>query len=224
ARARQKKSSQISKAPLANSQQPAALSSSLSAGGQSSVAQSSVAKPEILAEAETIGPVSDSAPENSPKAAESTVDSDVLVTSDADLTADASPANPVQEAIPQPVPPAPSTARSNQAAGTQRDLGARSPETTPSSRERIPAASAVLEFFQARWQGQDNLAQSLSYRIVVQPRGTVSSVTPKDDVSSVQMQQAPLPAVGSTIAPSFEGPNLVELEVTLYPDGTVSVN
>ena len=90
-------------------------------------------------------------------------------------------------------------------------------------RAASPPADTVSSFFQSQWKGQDSLDESLSYRIDVLPNGTVGTVIPQTNLSAAQIEQTPVPQAGAPLTAPFSGSASVSYEVTLYPDGTVSV-
>lgn len=85
------------------------------------------------------------------------------------------------------------------------------------------SSTPILRFFQSQWKGQDSLTQNLQYSITVNPDGSVKSVTPRNELASTKFSQVPLPSPGDALIPPFSGASLATFEVTLYPDGTVSV-
>jgi hypothetical protein len=127
-----------------------------------------------------------------------------------------------QESAP---PPPPQIAPTSASAPAQESVAASdfSIANESSRGAQVKASSTpVLRFFQSQWKGQDSLTQNLQYSITVNPDGSVKSVTPKNEVAT-KFSQVPLPSPGDALIPPFSGASLATFEVTLYPDGTVSV-
>lgn len=131
-------------------------------------------------------------------------------------------------AAPPVVVPEPSAEAPGSTAGAPATL--QSPTTSDfagtTSRRAAPAKvskAPILRFFQSQWQGQDSIDQSLIYTIVVNPDGSVRSVVPQNEGATTQLSQTPLPSPGDALLPPFLGADVATFNVTLYPDGTVSV-
>jgi hypothetical protein len=94
--------------------------------------------------------------------------------------------------------------------------------STPASRAATAATPLTVDALAAairdRWTPPDALAQSLTYTLSIAADGTLTEITPADEVAEQYRDRAGLPALGTPILPPAD---LRQVRVILFPDGQV---
>ncbi|MCM1981352.1 DUF4335 domain-containing protein [Lyngbya confervoides] len=81
--------------------------------------------------------------------------------------------------------------------------------------------SEIQKYFQARWQSQDTIQETLSFTLTLNADGTLQGIRPLNSAGERYQPQAPLPKSGEAmVSSSLSGP--VQVTVNLYPDGSVN--
>jgi len=84
-----------------------------------------------------------------------------------------------------------------------------------------PELQGVHNYFRQRWQPPQSLQQSLTYRLVITPQGTLSRITPLSPEAGVFLDQTPMPLVGEAFMGTI--PKTAKIQLELAPDGQVRV-
>ncbi len=81
---------------------------------------------------------------------------------------------------------------------------------------------AVKAYFQKNWQPPTDLKQTLEYRLIVKPDGSISRVIPIGRAAEIYLDRTNLPLIGEAfIAPSSRGQNST-IRLSLSPDGSIA--
>lgn len=103
-----------------------------------------------------------------------------------------------------PAPPATTAARSTASA------------ISPSQ-----VAAEAQRYFRDRWQPPQSLTQTLEYRLLVNPDGTVAQIIPLGEQSGNYVDRTGIPLVGDPFLPPLESGQRALIRLVLNPDGTV---
>ncbi len=87
--------------------------------------------------------------------------------------------------------------------------------------DAIPQVAETREYFQKRWQPPDDLTQTLEYRLLIKPDGSLAQSIPLGKAASLYLVKLPMPNPGTP----FVSPLTVEgeqiLRLVLSPNGNV---
>jgi hypothetical protein len=138
-----------------------------------------------------------------------------------------------------PIPPAaigaptPSTgiASGDVQISSSADQSATATLRAPSSAETLAARSAAAPvipqvaeakaFFQGRWQPPKELNQSIEYRLVLSPDGTIREITPLGDTANRFVDRTPIPLIGDKFVSPIRGGGSPTIRLILSPSGEV---
>lgn len=98
------------------------------------------------------------------------------------------------------------------------------PAATPrSNASRIPQLSEVQAYFQSRWQPIENLTQTLEYRVLVAPDGTVRQVVPMGQVAGTYLDRTGMPLIGESLVSPLENEQDALFRIVFAANGQVQV-
>jgi hypothetical protein len=127
------------------------------------------------------------------------------------------------------VAPIPADAPSNELLAKQRALESsaadlnNAPEPEPPGKWRFDQAAALRERVQEGWQKPEKpLSGSIEYRVVINPDGSLGSVTPLTDQAANVLGNSGIPAQGSQVAPSSDDGKASTIRLNLGTDGVVN--
>lgn len=86
--------------------------------------------------------------------------------------------------------------------------------------DTIPQVAEVREYFQERWQPPEKLQQTLEYRLILAPDGSLARINPLGGAARLYLDRTNMPLIGESFvsAPEVENP---QIRLVLGPDGTV---
>ncbi len=89
--------------------------------------------------------------------------------------------------------------------------------------DTIPQVGEVRDYFQRQWQPPDGLAQTLEYRLLIKPDGSLDQTIPLGKAASVYLAQVPMPNPGQPFVSPMKIPGSEEqtVRLVLSPNGTV---
>lgn len=87
--------------------------------------------------------------------------------------------------------------------------------------DAIPQVAEVRQYFQQRWQPPENLVQTLEYRLIVQPNGSLQQAIPLGKATAIYQPQTGMPAPGAEFVSRLEESQAQTLRLVLSPNGTV---
>lgn len=87
--------------------------------------------------------------------------------------------------------------------------------------DAIPQVAEARQYFQQRWQPPRNLAQTLEYRLIVQPDGSLKQAVPLGKAAIVYYQKASIPTPGSAFVSSLDISENQTIRLVLSPNGRV---
>jgi hypothetical protein len=86
---------------------------------------------------------------------------------------------------------------------------------------QIPQVTEAKTFFQDRWQPPKELTQSIEYRLVLSPDGTIREITPLGDTANRFVDRTPIPLIGEKLVSPIKGGGSPIIRLILSPNGTV---
>ena len=87
--------------------------------------------------------------------------------------------------------------------------------------DAIPQVAEARQYFQQRWQPPADLAQTLEYRLIVQPNGSLKQAIPLGKAAALYQPQTGMPAPGADFVSRLDVSNAQTLRLVLSPNGTV---
>ena len=89
--------------------------------------------------------------------------------------------------------------------------------------DTIPQVGEVRDYFQRQWQPPDGLAQTLEYRLLIKPDGSLNQTIPLGKAASVYLAQVPMPSPGQPFVSPLKIPGSEDqtVRLVLSPNGTV---
>lgn len=87
--------------------------------------------------------------------------------------------------------------------------------------EQIDHAGEVKSYFQQRWQPPDSLKETLEYRVMVNPDGTVARIIPVGKAARIYVDRTGMPLMGERLTSNYPDAQNRLFRVVLSPDGTV---
>jgi hypothetical protein len=147
--------------------------------------------------------------------------------------------NPSATNFADPVPPAAISAPGNSTRIANGDVQISSSDNqsatatlrAPSSAETLAARSAAAPvipqvaeakvFFQGRWQPPKELNQSIEYRLVLSPDGSIREITPLGDTANRFVDRTPIPLIGDKFVSPIKGGGAPTIRLILSPNGDV---
>ncbi|MEA5512292.1 DUF4335 domain-containing protein [Crocosphaera sp. UHCC 0190] len=87
--------------------------------------------------------------------------------------------------------------------------------------DAIPQVAEARQYVQARWQPPKKLAQTLEYRLIVQPDGSLKQTIPLGKAAALYTPQTGIPAPGTAFVSSLDVPGNQTIRLVLSPNGTV---
>jgi len=85
----------------------------------------------------------------------------------------------------------------------------------------IPQTNELQSYFQERWQPPEALTETLEYRLVVGPNGSVRQIVPLGDAAGVYIDRTGMPLLGDTVVSPLAPYQTAMIRVVLAPDGRV---
>jgi hypothetical protein len=97
------------------------------------------------------------------------------------------------------------------------------PEPEPPGKRRFEQAAALRQRVQEGWQKPEKpLSGSIEYRVMINPDGSLGSVTPLTDQAANVLGSSGIPAQGSQVAPSSDDGKASTIRLNLGADGVVN--
>ncbi|YAI81972.1 MAG: DUF4335 domain-containing protein [cyanobacterium endosymbiont of Rhopalodia sterrenbergii] len=87
--------------------------------------------------------------------------------------------------------------------------------------DAIPQVAEARQYFQQRWQPPRNLSQTLEYRLIVQPDGSLKRAVPLGKAAIVYYQKASIPTPGSAFVSALDISENQTIRLVLSPNGRV---
>lgn len=85
----------------------------------------------------------------------------------------------------------------------------------------IPQVPEARGYLEQRWSPPESLTQTLEYRVVLNPDGTVQRITALGSASRLNQTQTNIPLPGEPFVSPFASGQETTLRIVLYPDGKV---
>jgi hypothetical protein len=85
----------------------------------------------------------------------------------------------------------------------------------------IPQLQEAQNYFRQRWQPPSTLDQSLEYRLVVAPDGTIARIVPLGQLSGDYVDRTGIPLVGDPFVSPINNGKTALIRLVLSPDGQV---
>jgi hypothetical protein len=91
----------------------------------------------------------------------------------------------------------------------------------------LPQVREAQEHFQSKWQGNQDLEadleETLQYRLLLNPDGTVKYIRPLDNTSGRYIDRTGMPLMGESLVSPLPSGQQMRIRVVLKPDGEVKV-
>ncbi|WP_267384445.1 DUF4335 domain-containing protein [Cyanobacterium sp. uoEpiScrs1] len=87
--------------------------------------------------------------------------------------------------------------------------------------DATPQVAEVRQYFQQHWQPPKNLSQTLEYRLIVQPDGSLKKVIPLGKAATMYYSKAFIPTPGSIFVSSLDTSENQTIRLVLSPNGNV---
>lgn len=144
-------------------------------------------------------------------------------------SAAARPGNPTAKTAPNPnadaTESAPEVAISPPAQADRSALQAPAPAITAPGNQRstasLPQVAEVKSFFESQWQPPKELTESIEYRLVLAPDGTLQTFTPLGRTADLFLDRTPMPFTGQKFVSPIKGGGTPTIRLVLSPDGKV---
>ncbi len=143
------------------------------------------------------------------------------------------PPAPTTMSIPAPLPANPaargSAAEQNNAEQNNSDmsLAAGAARTAPrksgTAFDTIPQVAEARTYFEQRWQPPNTLTQTLEYRLLLNPDGSIRQIIPLGEAAGAFIDRTAMPLVGDPFVSPIEGNRTPMLRLVLGIDGKVQV-
>ncbi|MEG3435641.1 DUF4335 domain-containing protein [Pannus brasiliensis CCIBt3594] len=135
-------------------------------------------------------------------------------------TLNPTPAPPKLPKLPPIAPPTPEKSDENALApaAPPRET-AIAPETN--LLDTIPQVAETREYFKARWKPPESLKQTLEYRLVMNPDGSLKQIIPLGRAAGVYLDRVGMPLLNEPFVSPLEVPGNPRVRLVLSPDGTV---
>lgn len=124
----------------------------------------------------------------------------------------------------EPTLPAPenSVAAARQGDAGAATLAAPAPAMTPQPNlPAIPQVRQVRDYFQEQWRSQPGIDQTLEYRLVLAPDGSIEQILPLTEISGANVDRTGMPLTNEPFVEPIEGRRRALVRVVLSPDGQV---
>ncbi len=138
------------------------------------------------------------------------------------------PPAPTTMAIPAPMPTNPAASRPaaeqnssdmSLATGTARTA----PRKSGTAFDTIPQVAEARAYFEQRWQPPNTLTQTLEYRLLLNPDGSIRQIIPLGEAAGAFIDRTAMPLVGDPFVSPIEGDRTPMLRLVLGIDGKVQV-
>ncbi|MGL5034317.1 MAG: hypothetical protein ACRC6M_11020, partial [Microcystaceae cyanobacterium] len=89
--------------------------------------------------------------------------------------------------------------------------------------DTIPQVAEVRDYFQKQWQPPEALAQTLEYRLLIKPDGSLDQTIPLGKAATLYLAQVPMPSPGQPFVSALNIPGAGEqtVRLVLSPNGSV---
>ncbi|WP_448564787.1 DUF4335 domain-containing protein [Trichothermofontia sp.] len=99
---------------------------------------------------------------------------------------------------------------------------AASAEASPSTVfDVIPQVAEVRSYFQSRWQVPEGLSQTLEYRLVLNPDGSIQQIFPLGQAAGNYIDRTGMPLIGEPFVSPIADGKQPRIRLVLKPDGKV---
>lgn len=107
------------------------------------------------------------------------------------------------------------------AATARGSAASRSSATRETAFDTIPQVAEVRKYFQQRWTPPQELSQTLEYRLVLSPQGSIQQITPLGQTAGDFIDRTGMPLVGEPFVSASKSGRSAVIRVVLDPDGRV---
>jgi hypothetical protein len=87
--------------------------------------------------------------------------------------------------------------------------------------DTIPQVTEVRQYFQQRWQVPEGLKQTLEYRLVLNPDGTLKRIIPLGKAADIYLDRTPMPLLGEAFVSPLPLSSPQTIRLVLSPNGKV---
>lgn len=119
---------------------------------------------------------------------------------------------------------APNGAGAAQGANAEPAAGAsrtRVAAANTSAFDTIPQVAEVRNYFRQRWQPPQGLTQTLEYRLLLNPDGSVDRIMPLGEAAATYLDRTNMPLRGEPFVSPISGGKTPQIRLVLAPDGAV---
>lgn len=92
---------------------------------------------------------------------------------------------------------------------------------TETAFDAIPQVAEARQYFRQQWSPPEGLSQTLEYRLVLNPNGSIQQIVPLGQASETYLDRTAIPLMGEPFVSPVEGDRTPVLRVVLSPDGGV---
>ncbi|MDJ0705912.1 MAG: hypothetical protein QNJ46_21805 [Leptolyngbyaceae cyanobacterium MO_188.B28] len=127
--------------------------------------------------------------------------------------------------LPQPAPAASDSLTHDAVTNNSLTTGALTTEdiarrTDP---ETLPQIAEIRTYFQQRWRAPDDLDQLLAYRLVINPEGSIQSITPISAAAETYRDLIPLPPPNELLVSPISTGDPLSVRLLFSPNSAVLV-
>jgi hypothetical protein len=105
-----------------------------------------------------------------------------------------------------------------------RGAGAADQSVAPSPNtafDTIPQVAEVRAYFQQRWQPPTSLNQTLEYRLIINPNGSLQQVIPLGQVAGNYIDRTNIPLIGDPFVSAIASGQSAQIRLVLDANGEV---
>jgi hypothetical protein len=94
-------------------------------------------------------------------------------------------------------------------------------KTNQTSIPEIPQVKEIQQYFKTKWQTPAGLKQTLEYRLILSPNGSIKRIIPLGKASQIYLDRTNIPLMGETFVSPLAKQEDATIRLLLSPDGEV---
>ncbi|AFZ34819.1 hypothetical protein Sta7437_1249 [Stanieria cyanosphaera PCC 7437] len=94
-------------------------------------------------------------------------------------------------------------------------------QTNQTSIPEIPQVKEIEQYFKTQWQTPEGLKQTLEYRLILSPNGSIKRIIPLGKTSQIYLDRTNIPLMGETFVSPLAKQEDATIRLLLSPDGEV---